>query len=149
MTSPHPPHHGKPIPIGVSPRALIRDAQGRILLLQRDDGARVWPGLWELPGGKPDANEHFAQSLVRETEEETGLAVTPLSLIGSAQTDITHSTGPMRVIFLVMHARVDAGQLTLSDEHQAARWVGVQELAGLAVIEALRPLIVEALVHPV
>jgi len=56
----------------VSADALIRDPQGRILLV--DPGYK--PG-WDLPGGMAEANESPAACIQRELREELGLALRP------------------------------------------------------------------------
>jgi ADP-ribose pyrophosphatase YjhB (NUDIX family) len=59
---------------GVS--AIILTAEG--LLLQR----RADNGLWGLPGGGVEPEESVSAAVVREVQEETGLEVTPVRLIG-------------------------------------------------------------------
>jgi 8-oxo-dGTP diphosphatase len=53
--------------------ALI-DADGRVLIAQRPQGKSM-AGLWEFPGGKIEAGERPEQSLIRELNEELGIAV--------------------------------------------------------------------------
>ena len=55
--------------------AVLRD--GRMLLIQREDN-----GLWAMPGGATDVGETWAQSVVRELREETGLVGTAKKLLG-------------------------------------------------------------------
>ncbi len=53
--------------------ALI-DTDGRVLIAQRPQG-KPMAGLWEFPGGKVEAGERPDQSLIRELNEELGIAV--------------------------------------------------------------------------
>jgi 8-oxo-dGTP diphosphatase len=57
--------------------AVIRDERGRILLARRTD-----TGRWGLPGGLLELGETVAATAVRETEEETGLAIVPQRIRG-------------------------------------------------------------------
>jgi ADP-ribose pyrophosphatase YjhB (NUDIX family) len=60
---------------GVS--ALVRDAEGRILLMRRADDGR-----WGLPAGAVDPGESPAAAVEREVREETGLIVRPTRVAG-------------------------------------------------------------------
>ena len=55
----------------------IFDEQNRLLF-----GRDAETGLWTLPGGGIDPNEHPADAAVRECFEETGLLTRPERLIG-------------------------------------------------------------------
>lgn len=57
--------------------AFIRDEAGRILLMQRTDN-----GAWHIPGGFMELGESVTETVVREVQEETGLVVEPIRLIG-------------------------------------------------------------------
>jgi 8-oxo-dGTP diphosphatase len=60
--------------------AFLRDAD--ILTYQRDDRPGLgWPGLWDLPGGGREGVETPEACLLRELEEEFGLALGPERLI--------------------------------------------------------------------
>ena len=61
--------------------ALIRDEQGRVLILEHTYRRR-YP--WGLPGGYLQAREEPAAGLTREVEEETGLRVEIEELLGVA-----------------------------------------------------------------
>ncbi|MCB5163988.1 NUDIX domain-containing protein [Streptomyces bambusae] len=50
---------------------VVVDADGRVLLGQAHDGR------WELPGGKTDPGEGFAEAAARELAEETSLLAEP------------------------------------------------------------------------
>jgi 8-oxo-dGTP diphosphatase len=57
--------------------AVIRGAHGGLLLVRRADS-----GLWSLPGGLLELEESLAGTVIRETEEETGLRVDPFRVRG-------------------------------------------------------------------
>ncbi|EST35452.1 bifunctional class I SAM-dependent methyltransferase/NUDIX hydrolase [Streptomyces roseochromogenus] len=63
---------GRPSPHALTGAGVVvTDAAGRVLL-----GWSV-RGVWELPGGKNDAEEDFAAAAVRELQEETSLKADP------------------------------------------------------------------------
>ena len=53
--------------------ALV-DADDRVLIAQRPPG-KALAGLWEFPGGKLDPGERPEAALIRELDEELGIAV--------------------------------------------------------------------------
>jgi 8-oxo-dGTP diphosphatase len=57
--------------------AIAYDDQGRLLMVRRADS-----GLWALPAGIMELGERIDQTVIRETEEETGLVVRPTRLTG-------------------------------------------------------------------
>lgn len=57
--------------------AVIRRADGRILLLKRRDDETVYPGHYTFPGGKAEDNDTLWQTLVKEVREECGLTLKP------------------------------------------------------------------------
>ncbi len=70
-------HIGHALVLMPSVVAIIRDAEGRLLIEVRSDN-----GLWCLPGGAIDPGESPAVAVVREVYEETGLHVAPTAIVG-------------------------------------------------------------------
>ena len=80
--------------------AALIDADGRVLLAQRPKG-KALEGLWEFPGGKVDAGEGPEDALIRELNEELGIAVkadclAPLTFASHAYPDF-HLLMPLYV----------------------------------------------------
>ena len=63
--------------------AALVDAEGRVLLQQRLPG-RAMAGLWEFPGGKVEIGERPETALIRELEEELGIATDEACLAPAA-----------------------------------------------------------------
>ncbi len=56
--------------------AILSNA--RVVTLLRDETPGLaWPGCWDLPGGGREGREAPEHTVVRETEEETGLRLSP------------------------------------------------------------------------
>ena len=91
--------------------AIIRDEAGAILLIRRGDGQG-----WSLPGGVLEPGEVLADALVREVEEETGLDVEPVRLIGVySDPDVNHVTYPngdqIHLVSATFECRILGGRL--------------------------------------
>jgi len=90
--------------------AVIQDEAGNVLLIRRGDGRG-----WSLPGGIMEPGEHFTGCLVREVQEETGLDVEPVRLIGVySDPKVNHITYPngdqIHIISATFECRVVGGQ---------------------------------------
>jgi len=125
---------GEGLPFGLAVRAIIKDKEGRCLLLRRSKANKTNTCVWEFPGGKTEPGENFADALVREVKEECGLDVVPLQAVGAVQTDLPN----IHVVHLIMEAQLVSGTVRLSKEHDQSAWVPVQDLAGLTMIEQFR-----------
>lgn len=114
-------------PLELAAHAAITDRRGRLLLLRRPETSARNPGRWELPGGRLNPGEGIARALVRETKEETGLDVVPGRLLGAGAQEIAGR----RVVHMVLAITDVGGDVTLSAEHDAHRWVTPNGLSRL------------------
>lgn len=120
---------------------VITDPQGRVLLAQRLPGSHM-AGSWEFPGGKLEDGEGARDGLARELGEEltiTVSAATPLIRLRHAYPD--------RVVELDIWRVDDYAGRPVGAEGQALRWVHVDDLASVDLLEADAP-IVDALRLP-
>jgi ADP-ribose pyrophosphatase YjhB (NUDIX family) len=104
--------------------AVVRDEQGRLLLVLR--GVPPQKGLWALPAGFVDADEHPRVAAAREVLEETGLDVTVGDVI-----DVWDGGGGAS-FFLAFHAEVTGGTLAAADDVEDARFFALDSLPSLA-----------------
>lgn len=98
--------------------ALFAERDGEILILKRAAGAVT--GGWYLPGGALDAGEDIVACARRELFEETGLVPsTPLTCVAVAHMRV-YGHDSLQVLYA---CGCPEGDVVLSDEHSAARWV--------------------------
>lgn len=107
----------KKIDIGV--KALILN-KGKFLVMHNNG---VKEDLWELPGGRMEFGETAEETLKREILEETGLAVKPIKLIDTWNL-VRENYQIAGIIYL---CQLEAGEVRLSDEHDAFKWIGTDE----------------------
>src|SRR5205814_2441811 len=125
-------HVGTAMVFVPSVTALIRDPDGRILLMQRSDD-----GQWDLIGGGIDPGEAPAQAVVREAWEETGLRIVPERIAGvfggGPGFRATYPNGDeVEFTDIVFLCRVAGGTLHPRDgEATAFRWVAPEEMPAL------------------
>jgi 8-oxo-dGTP diphosphatase len=112
--------------------AIVRDGQGRLLLIQRGHDPEA--GRWSLPGGRVEPGESDAQALAREMLEETGLIVTPGPLVGAVERP---GTGDTVLDIRDYAATVTGGTLAAGDDAADARWVAPGDLTSLPLTTGL------------
>ncbi len=118
----------RPVPVV---RLIIRDEDGRILVLRRQN-TRHALGEWCLPGGKVDYGETVEQSIVKELLEETSLACTTSRFL-FYQDSIPSRPGGMHCINLYFECRVE-GEVRLNDESSEFAWIGPTDLARFPLV---------------
>ena len=69
---------------------LLVDAEGRILLQERDEHATIDPDRWALSGGHLEPGEDPEAGAYRELEEETGVRLPPGTLQPFTVLDVFH-----------------------------------------------------------
>lgn len=112
--------------------AILRD--GKVLVVRRArEPAR---GLYSLPGGRVEAGERLTDAVVREVREETSLAIDVLDLAGYREA-LPRDGQAGHFVILPFTARWRAGEVVLNDEADDARWVTLEELAGLPTTPGL------------
>jgi 8-oxo-dGTP pyrophosphatase MutT (NUDIX family) len=119
---------------------LLRKINGsaEVLLLRNDRNE------WELPGGRPEANETPEACLSREILEETGLVVEVSSCIHTGVLTILPPHAPRATDVLIsaygcnLKNPADTNaSIALSDEHKAAAWICVEDLAAMSDVPGI------------
>ena len=112
----------EPIPTYCFALVVVRSADRYLLVHERKHGQ-----LWYVPAGRVEPGETFAQAAVRETLEESGIAVALDGIVRIEHTPLG-SEARMRVIF-TGHPSDDRPPKSIADsESLEAKWVRLDEL---------------------
>jgi ADP-ribose pyrophosphatase YjhB (NUDIX family) len=113
--------------------AIFDEARQRMLLLQRDDNQ-----LWCLPSGGMDPGESVTETIVREVEEETGLVVGVVGLVGvysSPHVLVRYADGNrFQIVSLCFAAEILAGELRTTSEAVSVGYFTPEEAAGMDIM---------------
>jgi len=110
-----------------------------VLMVER--GKDPGRGLWAPVGGHVEPGESMAAAALRETLEETGVVC---AILGeSSRREIRHGGSggaPVRRILLVVHAaRWISGEPVAASDAAGARFVRLDRLAELPLVEGVLP----------
>ena len=128
----------------VAVAVVVRDAFGRLLMIERTDN-----GLWAIPGGAQDIGETTREAAVREVHEETGIEVDVTNIVGvysDPRHVIAYDDGEVRQEFsIVFSAAPVGGQLRTSSESRRVHWVEPNQVGNLKIQSSMRLRIQHAL----
>ncbi len=117
----------RPVP---TVRAIIADAEGRVLLLQRSAGSYGGTS-WCLPGGKVDYGRTVEEAVIQEVLEETSLRCISVRFL-FYQDSLPLETGGMHCINFYFECRTE-GTVRLNPESVDYAWIGRDELSRYAI----------------
>ena len=105
--------------------AAVTNDKGELLLIQRADS-----GVWLYPTGYCDIGYSAVEVCVKEVEEETGIQVEPVRLLGILDT-LRHGTSRMALYSMLFFCRQTGGDFDLHPlECSDAGWFTPDNLPG-------------------
>lgn len=122
---------------GLTVRGIIKNDSGEILIVKRHPKSKTDPEKWELPGGKVESGEFFADALIREIKEETDLDVDVGDFCEAVQNDYSHK----RTVQLMMYLIDVKGEVKISDEHTEFMWASLEKIKTLEISTSLKKLL--------
>ena len=113
--------------------AIIREG-GRVFATQRGYGP--FKDGWEFPGGKIEPDETPEQALAREIREELDTEIS----VGDKLVQVEYDYAEFHLSMGCYLCSIRSGRLTLK-EHEASRWLGIDELDSVEWLPADRTVI--------
>ncbi|MBI4636212.1 MAG: NUDIX domain-containing protein [Candidatus Rokubacteria bacterium] len=116
--------------------AFLIERDGHVLLLRRSPAKDHAPGEWDVGSGRVRQGESPLEAVLREAKEETGLSV---DVIGPLDTfHFYRGRARAEAVGITFHCRATGGELTVSPEHDEARWVPIEQLLDLDCADWMR-----------
>jgi len=119
--------------------AVVFNADGRLLLVQRGRGAAV--GQWSVPGGRVEPGETLEQAVAREVLEETGLTVRCERFVGWVEriSDDHHFV----IMDFTATPTMPSSPAVAGDDAAAVAWVAVEQLPDHQLVDGLLEFLTE------
>ncbi len=115
--------------------AVLIDADNRILIQQRP-AHKIYPGMWEFPGGKIDAGETPEAALVRELKEELDIVTIEKALF--PLTFLTGGYPEFDIVNLMFGCRNWTGTPRALEGQPQLAWATIARLGDYDLLEKNR-----------
>ena len=119
-----------PRPSVTADAVLFAERAGEVFVLLIRRGNEPYKGYWAFPGGFLNMDETVARCAERELEEETGIKLTGMQLVG-IYSDVERDPRG-RVITAAYTAMTTMPEATAADDAAAAQWWPLNALPQLA-----------------
>ena len=106
---------------------VIRNKDGRYLVLKRHQREIAYPGQYTLPGGKVENNNTIEETLAQEIQEECGLTMKPGKILLKDKSFIRPDQQTVKVFSYLCEVE-DNGRVVLSEDFTDYKWVTTEEL---------------------
>ena len=112
---------------------IIRDSDGRVLILKMPENKGVYPGQWGLVGGGIDSGELMEEGLKREVREEVGIEVDEIRPFWffddrREKVDKDGSLIDVYMIYLMFDCLARSKNIKMNEEWIEYKWVEVEDL---------------------
>ncbi|MDO8240803.1 MAG: NUDIX domain-containing protein [Candidatus Moranbacteria bacterium] len=121
----------------ISLKAILRNRDGKVLILKVPSTWGAFVGFYDLPGGRVDEDEFtvpFSEVLMREIQEEVGnievkLGDAPVAAgRHSLPAEQMKTEKDIHILYVFYEAEMVSGEIEVGDEHAGFEWVDLTEI---------------------
>ena len=110
--------------------AVIRNEDGKYLVLKRGDHEIAYPGQYTFPGGKIEGNDTVEETLIREADEEAKIQLKPGKILLKDKSFL-RPDGKTAKFFSYLCEAEDHSKVEISEDFTDFKWVTLEELKQL------------------
>jgi 8-oxo-dGTP diphosphatase len=107
-------------------KIALFNPEGLVLLLKRSERDKRMPGEWDFPGGTIKPGEIIIEGAIRETIEETNIALISEELTEVHSLTEKNKKKLARVIMFYAYLSIET-EVVLSPEHQSYIWTSSED----------------------
>jgi mutator protein MutT len=129
-------------------KALIKNDEGKVLILKQSDTTISGGNQYHPPGGIVELGESLAECVVREIEEEIGVKSTVVRLFDIGEWRAERGSDIMQFIGLFYVCTIASDNFVMqAEEISEIRWVGLNEIDSIGIVEPSKSIIKSFLVQ--
>ena len=123
-------------------KALIKNDEGKVLVLKQSDPTITGGNQYHPPGGIVELGESLKECVEREVEEEVGVKSTATRLFDVGEWRAERGDDIMQFIGLFYVCELETSEFILQEEEASeAYWVGMDEIDTLDILEPSKSII--------
>ena len=116
--------------------AVIRNPEGKYLVLKRHDKEIVGPGDYTIPGGKVEGNDGIDETLLKESMEEANIELLP-GKVFLCDHAFVRPDGQTAKVFAYLCNAKDWKKAKAGEDFTDHKWVKPEELSGIPHFEVI------------
>lgn len=110
--------------------AVIRNLDGKYLVLKRSEREIAFPGMYTFPGGKIEDNDNVEETLIKEAKEEANLDLKPGKILLKDKSFIRPDEQTVKVFSYLCEVE-DTSNLKISEDFTDFKWVTLEDLRSI------------------
>ena len=110
--------------------AVIRNSEGKYLVLKRRDDEIAYPGMYTFPGGKVEDNDTTEETLEKEALEEANLKLKPGKILIKDKSYLRPDNQTAKFFSYLCEAENPA-DIKISEDFTDYKWVTAEDLKNL------------------